>query len=139
MNVANLPRSTGARTHWGRFHDVVDRADFARLMLVSAIANVRGPSYLSEFAGVFSVAATDSTDPFDVRYNPSGPVKFGAPGIDLEMAWKGGGTIRGTGNSFAAPHVAGLVTLILSKHPGLTPFQVKTVLAAWASNRTPSR
>ena len=34
-----------------------------------------------------------------------------------------------TGNSFAAPHIAGLVVRMLSKHPGLTPFQVKTVLA----------
>ena len=30
--------------------------------------------------------------------------------------------------------MAGLVARILSKHPGLTPFQVKTVLHALASN-----
>jgi subtilisin len=135
IQVANLSLSTGARAYWGRFHEVVDQAYFARTMLVSAIANVRGPSYPSEFAGVFSVAATDSTDPFEVRYNPRGPAEFGAPGIDLDVAWNKGAMIRGTGNSFAAPHVAGLITLILSKHPGLTPFQVKTILAACASNR----
>lgn len=134
VHVANLSLSTGARAHWGRFHEAVDAAYFARTMLVSAIANVRGPSYPSEFAGVFSVASTDATDPFDLRYNPDGPAEFGAPGIDLEVAWKGGGAIRATGNSFAAPHVAGLVALILSKHPGLTPFQVKTILAAVSTN-----
>lgn len=134
MQVANLSLSTGARGHFGRFHQAVDQAYFARTMLVSAIANVRGPSYPSEFAGVFSVAATEATDPFDYEFNPKGPVEFGAPGIDLDVAWLGGGSIRATGNSFAAPQIAGLITLILSKHPGLTPFQVKTVLAACAAN-----
>jgi subtilisin len=39
-----------------------------------------------------------------------------------------------TGNSFAAPHVTGLVARLLSKHPDLTPYEVKTVLRAVASN-----
>ncbi|MGK5171236.1 S8 family serine peptidase [Geodermatophilus sp. CPCC 205761] len=39
-----------------------------------------------------------------------------------------------TGNSFAAAHVSGLVARILSKRPGLTPFQMKTVLHALADN-----
>ena len=43
-------------------------------------------------------------------------------------------TLRCTGNSFAAPHIAGLSALVLSKHPGLTPFQLKSVLYLTASN-----
>ena len=39
-----------------------------------------------------------------------------------------------TGNSFAAPHVAGMSALLLSKHPGLTPYQVKAVLQAVSDN-----
>jgi subtilisin family serine protease len=134
MQVLNLSLSTGARAHFGRFHEAVDAAYFGRAMLVSAINNVAGPSFPSEFAGVFSVAATEGTDPFAFAYNPNGPVEWGAPGIDLEVAWSGGSTIRATGNSFAAPQIAGIITLILSKHPGLAPFQVKTILAALASN-----
>jgi len=53
---------------------------------------------------------------------------------DLEVGWLGGRTIRATGNSFAAPHIAGLIARILGKHPGLTPFQMKTVLMALADN-----
>ena len=134
IDVLNLSLSTGARAHFGRFHEVVDAAYFKRAMLVSAINNVSGASYPSEFAGVFSVAANEESDPFAFEYNPHGPVEFGAPGIDLDVAWLGGATIRATGNSFAAPHIAGLVALILSKHPGMTPFQVKTILAATARN-----
>jgi hypothetical protein len=39
-----------------------------------------------------------------------------------------------TGNSFATPHLAGFCALVLGKHPGLTPFQVKTVLSMTAAN-----
>ena len=83
---------------------------------------------------MFSVAAHDGTDPFRFDYNPRPPVEFGAPGIDIEVEWLGGKSIRSTGNSFAAPHIAGLIARILAKHPQLTPFQVKTVLMALADN-----
>ena len=108
----------------------------ANLSLVCAVNNVPAPSYPSQFAAVLSVAARpgDADDPLDVDYNPSPPVEFGAPGVDLEVPWTQGRTIRATGNSFACPHVAGVVACLLSKHPGLTPFQVKTVLHAVARN-----
>jgi subtilisin len=50
------------------------------------------------------------------------------------VAWKDGSTISVTGNSFAVPHVAGLVTRSMGKYPGLTVFQVKTVLRILAVN-----
>jgi subtilisin family serine protease len=134
MHVVNLSLSTGKRDSFSMFHELADLAYFKHVMLVSAINNVPGPSYPSEYSSVFSVAAHAGTDPFGFDYNPSPPVEFGAPGIDLEVAWKGGGTVKSTGNSFAAPHIAGLVARILSKHPGLTPFQMKTVLHALAGN-----
>ena len=49
--------------------------------------------------------------------NPAPPVEFGAPGIDLEVAWTDGGRITGTGNSFAAPHIAGLIARISAHTP----------------------
>ena len=80
-------------------------------------------------------------DPEGFDFNPDPPVELGAPGVDVEVAWRGGGTLTATGNSFAAPHVSGLVARILGKHPGLTPFQLKTVLHAIADNAcdTPDR
>ena len=134
INVVNLSLSTGKRDYFEVFHEIVDAAYFKNTMLVAAINNVPKPSYPSEYAGVFSVAAHDGTDPYAFDYNPEGPVEFGAPGIDLEVAWQDGGTMEATGNSFASPHIAGIVTKILGKHPGLTPFQMKTILHATATN-----
>jgi subtilisin len=134
MHVLNMSLSTSRVDYYGLFHEITDAAYFKQAMVVCAVNNVRAPSYPSQSASVFSVAAHRGRDPFGLEYNPSPPVEFGAPGIDLEVAWLGGKTIRATGNSFAAPHISGLIARILGKHPGLTPFQMKTVLMAVADN-----
>lgn len=136
MQVVNLSLSTGKRDYYGVFHELVDEAYFKHMMLVCAVNNVPAPSYPSLYSSVFSVAAHSGKDPFRFEYNPLPPVEFGAPGIDLEMAWLNGSTLEATGNSFAAPHIAGLIARTLSKHPGLTPFQMKTILHALADNAT---
>lgn len=133
MQVANLSLSSRSEQWFGPLHALADEAYFHNLMLVCAANNVPGPTYPSQYASVFSVAAREGHDPFEVAYNPRPPVEFGAPGIDVDVAWTTG-SITATGNSFAAPHVAGLVTLLLSKHPELTAFQVKAVLHALAIN-----
>ncbi len=134
VQVANLSLSSKSEALFPIFHEIVDDAYFHRVALVSAANNVPGASYPSLFSSVFSVAAHDVPDPMHFYYNPSPPVEFGAWGVDVPTAWKGGGTTVGLGNSFAAPHIAGLAALILSKHPGLTPFEVKAILAAVADN-----
>ncbi len=134
MRVLNISLSTARSDYYGVLHEIVDEAYFKGVMVVCAVNNVRAASYPSQYASVFSVAAHEGTDPLRLDYNPLPPVEFGAPGINLEVAWLGGSTIRCTGNSFAAPHVAGIITRILAKHPTLTPFQMKTVLMALADN-----
>jgi subtilisin len=134
MQVVNMSLSTSKRDYFALFHELADRAYFRHMMLVCAANNVPAPAYPSEYAAVFSVAAHDRHDPFGFDYNPSPPVEFGAPGIDIEVAWTGRKTVVASGNSFAAPHIAGLIARILSKHPGLMPFQMKTILHALADN-----
>ena len=134
--VVNVSLSTSREDYYRLFHQIADEAAFAGVVLVCAVNNVPAPTYPAQFSSVVSVAAHDGRDPFSIDANPSPPVDFGAPGIDLEVPWLDGGTIVSTGNSFAAPHVTGLVARILSKHPRLTPYEVKTVLRAVASNAT---
>jgi len=132
--VCNLSLSSKSESLYPVFHDLADRAYFRSIALVSAANNVPAPSYPSLFSSVFSVAAHAEPDAERLYYNPSPPVEFGAWGVDVPIAWKDGGRTTATGNSFAAPHVAGLVARIVSKHPGLTPFEVKAILASVADN-----
>ncbi len=136
VQVANLSLSSKSEALFPAFHQVVDEAYFRNLALVGAANNMPGPSYPSLFSSVFSVAAHGDPNPWRLYYNPSPPVEFGAWGVDVPIAWRDGGHTVATGNSFAAPHVAGLVALILAKRPGLTPFEVKSILAAVADDPT---
>jgi len=132
--VMNLSLSSKSDALFALFHDLADRAYFANALLVCAANNVPGNSYPSLFASVISVAAHDLADPAAWFYNPRPPVEFGAHGLDVNVAWRGGSRMTATGNSFAAPHIAGYAALIRSKHPEATPFEVKAILAATASS-----
>ena len=134
MDVVNLSLSTSKQDYFAMFHSISDDAYFKNILLVSAASNFDEPSFPSLYSSVLSVASHAGRDPFTYYYNPSPPVEFGAPGIDLRVAWKDHSYVISTGNSFAAPHIAGIVTLIRAKHPQLTPFQVKSVLWACAAN-----
>jgi subtilisin len=135
MRVINLSLSTSREEYYALFHKLTDEAYFNNVILVSAVNNIPAPSYPSLYSSVFSVAAHQGQDPFTYYYNPNPPVEFGAPGIDIRVAWLDGQYSVVTGNSFAAPHIAGLAALILERHPELTPFELKTVLMACANNR----
>jgi subtilisin len=134
IQVVNLSLSTSKEEYYGLFHDLADQAYFKNISLVCAVNNYPEPSYPSLYSSVVSVAAHEGHDPFTYYYNPNPPVEFGAPGIDIEVAWMNKQVVVTTGNSFAAPHITGIIALIRAKHPELTPFQVKTVLLACASN-----
>lgn len=132
VEVVNLSLSSRSEAMFASFHDLADRAYFANSLLVCAVNNLPGPSYPSLFASVVSVAAHDVADPDVWFYNPSPPVEFGAYGLDVDVAWRDGGRIRATGNSFAAPHLAGQAARLRSRYPSASPFEIKTLLAATA-------
>ncbi|MBA2452483.1 MAG: S8 family serine peptidase [Chloroflexia bacterium] len=134
MDVCNLSLGSTKAEFFGVLHELADLAYFRHIPLVVAANNLPKPSYPSTYAAVVSVAAHEVPEPERFYYNPAPPVEFGARGIDVPVAWMDGGTITATGNSFATPHVTGFIARLLAKHPGLTVFQVKTVLRALAAN-----
>lgn len=134
MDVCNKRMGTTKKNFYAGLHDLADKAYFRNTVLVTAANNMPGPSYPSLYSSVISVASHEGKDPYLFYYNPSPPVEFGAQGIEVRVAWADRGWITATGNSFAAPHISGIAARILGKHPGLTPFQMKTVLRALAAN-----
>ena len=133
ISIVNMSLSSRSEAMFAALHDLADRAYFANSLLVCAANNIPGPSYPSLFAAVLSVAAHDVEDPDVWFYNPAPPVEFGAYGLDVDVAWRDGGRIRATGNSFAAPHLAGQAACLRSRYPAATPFEVKALLAATAN------
>jgi subtilisin family serine protease len=134
FDVVSLSLGTTRRDWALPFYELCDEAYFQNCFVVTAANNLSRPSFPSLFGAVTSVACNLATDPFRFHYNPEPPTEFLARGIDVDVLWLDGGRSVGTGNSYAAPHIAGMAALIRSKHPVLRPFQVKTALWATAAN-----
>jgi len=132
--VISLSLSTTKRRFAEELHELADTAYFNRTVIVASAHNLPVDSYPWRFSSVVSVGSHEEDDPLTWYANPTPPVELFARGVDVEVAGLGGGTLRCTGNSFAAPHVAGIAALILDKHPELTPYQLKTVLHLTATN-----
>jgi subtilisin family serine protease len=132
--LLNLSLSVRRRDFALDLAELADRAAHQGALVVCSAHNTPVLSYPWQFASVVSVASHDEPDSRLLLYNPEPPVDFYARGVDVSVAWPGGFTIRATGNSFATPHVTGMLALIRSNHPHLTPFELKTLLYRAAAN-----
>jgi subtilisin len=134
FDLINMSLSTTKREFASVLHELADDAYFRRTVLVASAHNMPVESFPWRFSSVVSVGSHEVADPMAFFVNPTPPVEFFARGLDVQVAWLGGATIRSTGNSFATPHLTGICALVLGKHPELTPFQLKSVLYLTASN-----
>jgi subtilisin len=134
FDVVNMSLSTTKKDLATLLHELADDAYFRRTVLVASAHNMPVESYPWRFSSVISVGSHEESDPLVYYFNPEPPVEFFARGLELDVAWLGGTSLRCTGNSFATPHISGICALILGKHPGLTPFQLKSILSLTANN-----
>ena len=134
FDVINMSLSTTKERFVADLHALTDAAYFRRSLIVASAHNMPVRSYPWRFASVVSVASHDIDDPLAYLRNPDPPVEFYARGVEVDVAWSDGSTLRASGNSFATPHVSGICALIRAKHPDLTPPEVKTLLGLTATN-----
>jgi serine protease len=93
--------------------------------------NDSSPHYPSNYTldNIISVAATNNRDglvdegTWGSNYGAS-TVDIGAPGLDIASTWEGAGYVWSSGTSMAAPHVTGVVVLLLAQNPSWTYSQV---------------
>jgi subtilisin len=133
--LANLSLGTTREKYFGSLHSLADRAYFNRLIMVAARSNAMLPSFPATFSSIIGVKAIYSSEPFEFYFSDTPPVEFLIRGVDVKLPWLNHQWENCTGNSFAAPHLTGIIALILSKHPYLAPFMVKSILYSIAVSR----
>jgi subtilisin family serine protease len=134
FDVINMSLSTTKKPFASVLHELADSAYFRRTVLVASAHNMPVESYPWRFSSVISVGSHEEHNPLAYFYNPTPPVEFFGLGVNVEVPWLGGRTLTASGNSFATPHITSICALVLSKHPELTPFQLKSVLYLTATN-----
>ena len=135
--VINLSLSSRSDALFGVFHDLADRAYFANVLLVCAANNVAVASYPSLFAAVVSVAAHDVRDPGRLVLQParrrSSSGRTGSTSTSPGRAAAGSSRPATASPRRTSP---GYAARIRATHPGASPFEVKTILAATADAAT---
>lgn len=132
--VVSISLSTQQHAAKEDLHDLADQAYFEGVTLVSAAHNNPIMSYPWRFSSVISVGSHDYDDRERIEANPAPPVEFFGAGVQIPVAWPGGGTRVLSGNSFATPHIAGMCARILGEHPEFRTTQLRHVLTSIADN-----
>ena len=135
FKIINLSLGTTKPQFATPLNDLVNRAYQAGCVIVAAANNLPQPSFPSIFSSsLISVSKSKEVNPFNFGFNFGEVIELTAPGVNVRTTWLNDGYRKLTGNSFACPHIVGIVALLLERYPDLTPFQVKSALYSIAHN-----
>jgi len=110
------------------------------IWLVAAAGNegpLSPPRYPAAYPGVIAVTAIDADLGLYPKANRGDYIDFAAPGVEVISTGLRGRYPAYSGTSFAAPHVAGVVAMILERSPGLQIEQVERRLRESAGDLGP--
>ncbi len=134
FDVINMSLSASGRRFTEALRELTDEAYFERSIIVASAHNSAVESFPWRFASVISVGCHQDPEPTLYYYNPAPPVEFFGCGVRVPVAWRDGRSLVCSGNSFATAHLSGMCARILSKHPDLVPFNLKSILYLTAAN-----
>lgn len=132
VQVINVSLGTRLENTLHLLYAACEKARRAGIIVVAAGHNANDWSYPAIFENVIGVSAARFGSPYHFRYRPDEAMECEAWGVEQPVLWVGGQRLVKHGTSFAAPNVAGIVALILERHPGATIEEVREMLSRFA-------
>lgn len=132
VQVINVSLGTRLEDTLHPLYAACETARRAGIVVVAAGHNANDWSYPAIFENVIGVSAARFPSPYEFRYRPEHAMECEAWGVEQPVLWVGGERVVKHGTSFAAPNVAGIVALILERHPGATLEDVREMLSGFA-------
>ncbi|MHC0036464.1 S8 family peptidase [Pseudoneobacillus sp. C159] len=120
--------------------EAVQKAVDAGITIVAAAGNSYGESveYPAAYEGVIAVSSTNWENKLSKFSSYGANIDLAAPGeaiySSIYYPQKGSTFAEASGTSMASPAVAGVVSLLLSKHPDLKPIEIEAILKMTAKD-----
>ena len=134
MDVVNLSLSTTDVTFKKSLQKVCRKAVDAGVILVAAESNDGGESYPAVFPEVIGVTGGAIYEPDGFYYRKDQRIECVARGDEQRVCWLNGKHIMTGGNSFAAPHITGIIAHLLEQHPKCSVQNIRLLLQEKALN-----
>jgi subtilisin family serine protease len=135
LPVVNLSLGTVLESARDALHDACRRAaDAGTIVVAAASPQANRPAYPAVFDEVIGVDAGRFPSPWHFRYHAGAAIECTASGHQQRLRWLGGAEEVMSGSSFAAPHITGIVALILERHPRASLADVRSMLARLATD-----
>ena len=133
-DILNL--SLGTESNYEHIARLADRAYYQGMIWVAAKDNKRNKvGYPAGLASVVGVDMNYFDDPLTYRFHSGKVTELEAAGVYVDAPTPDGGWSQFTGTSFACPQITGIAARFREHFPDLTPFQLKTALAALRENQ----
>ncbi len=139
MDVVNLSLGTTDVTFKETLQKVCRKAVDAGVILVAAESNDGGESYPAVFPEVIGVTGGVIYEPDGFYYRKDQRIECVARGDEQRVCWLNGKHIMTGGNSFAAPHIAGIIAHLLEQHPKCFVQDIRLLLQEKALNEISHR
>lgn len=117
--------------------NAIQQAIDAGIIIIGASGNDGDQTkyYPASYPGVISVGSIDDTLTISSFSNHNDAVDFTAPGSFIVSTSLNNGYMNGSGTSFAAPQVTGVVALMISYYPSLSSDAIISQLTSTAIDR----
>ena len=146
MDVVNLSLGTTDVTFKKSLQKMCRKAGDAGVILVAAESNDGRESYPAVFPKVIGVTGGTIADlstpqqaykPDGFYYRKGQRIECVARGDEQRVCWLNGKYIMTGGNSFAAPHITGIVAHLLEQHPKCSVQDIRLLLQEKALSEIP--
>ena len=139
MDVVNLSLGTTDVTFKKSLQKVCRKAVDAGVILVAAESNDGGESYPAVFPEVIGVTGGAIYEVDGFYYRKDQRIECVARGDEQRVCWLNGKHIMTGGNSFAAPHITGIVARLLEQHPKCSVQDIRLLLQEKALSKVSYR
>ena len=137
MDVVNLSLGTTDVMFKESLQKVCRKAIDAGVILVAAESNDGSESYPAVFPEVIGVTGGAIYEVDGFYYRKDQHIECVARGDEQRVCWLNGKHIMTGGNSFAAPHITGIVAHLLEQHPKCSVQDIRLLLQETALSEIP--